>query len=133
MDLLLRSAPAMRVLCPQFIMVFTAIEYSGIVYHGYRYPWWGEGIGWSFVVTAIGMIPLWAFIRVWKHVGGSCGVSHVGSSCGVSHVGGSCGVSHVGGACGVSHVMRSFCDAVSALEKRACFPRRQRNAEPTFF
>lgn len=59
----------------QLIIIFTAVEYKGIVYHGYKYPWWGEGIGWSFVVTAIGMIPLWAFIQTWKQVGGSCWVS----------------------------------------------------------
>ncbi len=55
-------------------MVFTGIEYEGIVYHGYKYPWWGEAIGWLFVLAAIGMIPTWICIQVWRQVG-SCAVS----------------------------------------------------------
>ena len=27
------------------------------------------------MITISGMIPLWAFIQLWNHVGGTCGVS----------------------------------------------------------
>jgi len=42
-----------------------------LVYDGYQYPAWAEGIGWLLAGTVISLIPVWAAITVYRSIG-SC-------------------------------------------------------------
>ena len=42
-----------------------------MVYDGYQYPAWAEGIGWLIAAAVIAMIPAWAVVTIYQTIG-SC-------------------------------------------------------------
>jgi len=42
------------------IFIFYVVQYEPLVYMDYRYPWWGEMIGWCMTMSSVLVIPGYA-------------------------------------------------------------------------
>jgi hypothetical protein len=53
----------------QFVVVFSAIQYSPPTYGAYKYPAWGEVLAWLMVIAALIFLPICMIIeccRNWR-------------------------------------------------------------------
>uniref|UniRef100_T1JCL7 Transporter n=1 Tax=Strigamia maritima TaxID=126957 RepID=T1JCL7_STRMM len=60
------------VFCPiilTVILIYSLVSFEPLELAGYVYPGWAEAIGWSLAAVALGQIPIWAIVTVWKQPG----------------------------------------------------------------
>ena len=50
----------------QFIIIYSAVEYTPVTYESYEYPAWASGIGWMMNAVALMFIPLIALVEYCK-------------------------------------------------------------------
>jgi len=51
------------------IFIFYVVQYEPLVYMNYRYPWWGEVIGWCMTMSSVLVIPGYAIFIFFKTKG----------------------------------------------------------------
>lgn len=54
---------------PQFILVFTVIQYKPITYNDYIYPGWSLAIGFAMALSSVICIPIYAIYKVVRSPG----------------------------------------------------------------
>ena len=55
---LFRATLRFYLFCLQGVFIFSLVTYSPLEYNGYKYPDWGETIGWIMALSSIVCIPI---------------------------------------------------------------------------